>query len=547
MPRLCLPTRALTALSLVLLPFAACECDEIGDLSALGALEPATHNFGPVVSGERCVAQISLRNDGQADLTVNESKFVDSSGNFAIDGIVPAFVSAFSSDVVAVAYTAGTPGTTSEGATLWLKTNTPENDGVLQAALRGTPVAGLSAMVGSSCDVDGTATAPCSDLNFGATVVATTSPGVLRTVRIHNDGTSTMTVVEPVVLDNADFTLDSARVPSADGLGGLVEVTQWPLQLEPGKGQCGVDSGNAVTFVELSVRYLPTDIGADAGRLRVDTDAAITPSYVEVGLVGIGSGDGIATDPDFVNFGEVAVGQSSTKSVRVFNLRLDQARINNSCLDTNRDDVCDIDCTAINDQAVLSCGVEKSDGSHEGKGFVLEPADAMAGGDDERTVKIRWAPDAPGALRAQLLLDTVLGGGRVWKVLVNGGVAGTFTPSSDPVVVVASGTPLAGQASFTVTNTGAAPLTIRQVNFAGSSSITGEFTLTRAGDGSFSVNGTTPWTGTLTLQQNQSESFTLDYLNSGVVNCDSFDVHWFHDGDGQDPYILGVEVDGDNC
>jgi hypothetical protein len=308
-----------------------------------------------------------------------------------------------------------------------------------------------------------------------------------------------------------------------------------------------VASENHVTFVEISVRYQPTEIGADAGRLHVDTDAAIAPASLDIGLVGIGSGDGIATDPDFVNFGEVAVGQSAVKSVRVFNLRLDQARVNNSCLDTNRDDTCDVDCTAVSETAVVSCGVEKSDGSHEGKGFVLEPADAQAGGADERTVKIRWAPDVAGALRAQLLLDTAIAGGRVWKVLVNGGVAGTFTPSVEPVVIAASGDPLAGQASFTVSNTGQAPLTIRQVNFAGAGSITGEFTLTRSGDAGFSVNGTTPWTGTVTIEQGGSSSFSLSYQNSGVINCDSFDIHWFHDGDGQDPFILGVEVDGDNC
>lgn len=545
-----LSVRLLVLLGLAAAPLFSCDCEDLGDLSSLAVLEPASFDFGPVVSGEQCVAELSLKNDGQADLAVSESKFIDSNGNFAIDGLVPAFVSAFSSDVVNVAYTAGTPGA-AEGATLWIKTNSPKDDGVVQAALRGTPVAGLSAMVVASCQVDGAEVKPCDEVNFGATVVSENNPGVIRTLRINNEGTSDMQIVDPFQNDNPfgnpDFTIDMVRMPSGDGMGSLMDVTEWPVTLEPAFGQCGVDSDNQKTFVEFSLHYRPSEIGADAGNFHVDTTANIEPSSLDISLIGVGSGDGIATDPNIVRFGEVAVGSADSKSVRVYNQRLDTATINNSCLDTDMDDNCDVDCTAIDDSLELSCGVEKMDGSHEGKGFVLEPADATAGGDDERNVFIRWAPTTAGSLRAQLLLQTNLGNNRVWTVLVTGGVQGTFSPSMDPVVVPTTGDPLSGSVSFSISNTGQAPLDISEIKFVGSNAITSEFTLTNDDDSSITVNGSTAWNGSLVIPIGGSSGFGLDYQNGEVVNCDDFDIHWTHDGSGQVPYILSVQVDGDNC
>jgi len=523
--------------------FAACECDELGDLSALGSFEPATYNYGLVVTGQTCIAELELINGGQADLTVNESKFLDVNGDFSIDGVVPGFVGAFGSDMVRINYTAGSAGGGSEGATFWIKTNTPENDGVLTAMLRGTPVASDSAFIATECDE----VSPCDELSFGATVVATNNPGVVRSLKVINDGTAQMNVLEPVVLDNPDFTIDSARTAAPDGLGGTVEVTDWPVQLDPSRGECGADAGNSKTWVEINVRYQPAEIGGDAGTLRVDTDAAVDPSSVDFSLVGVGSGDGIEIEPDIIQFGEVQVGASDTQQVRVFNLRLDNAPVNNTCLDTDRDDACDIDCTAIDEGVALSCGVEKTDGSHEGKGFVLAAADAQAGGDDERNIKVRWAPEAAGPLRAQLLLETSIQGSRVWKVLVNGGAAGTLSPSVDPLVIPGSGDPLAGSLDFTIGNTGEAPLTITGIAFEGASSITSEFTLTRSGDGGFSVNGETPWAGSMSIAIDANEPFHMEYTNSGVLNCDTFDIYFSHDGSGQVPYILTVEVDGDAC
>lgn len=547
-----LSLRVLSVIGLAAAPLFSCDCEDIGDLSALGAIQPASYDFGLVVSGEQCVAELTLSNDGQADLAVNESKFIDANGDFSISGIVPAYVGAFGSDIVSVAYTAGSPGA-AEGATLWLKTNTPENDGVVQAALRGTPVSALSAMVQAACEVDGQETKPCAEINFGATVVADTNPGVIRSLRIYNDGTSEMQVLNPATsgnpFGNSDFSLDLVRMPSGDGMGSMLTITDdmWPITLEPGFGQCGVGSENEKTFVEFSVHYQPTEIGGDAGTFHVDTTAAIEPSSLDISLVGVGSGDGIGVDPDILRFGEVAVGNEAEKTARVYNQRLDEARVNNSCLDLDMDDVCDVDCTAIDTAVELSCGVERMDGSHEGKGFVLAPADAIAGGDDERNVVVRWAPESAGNLRAQLLLETALGGGRVWTVLITGGVSGTFSPSMDPVVVPASGDPLAGSVNFSVSNTGQAPLTISAIHFSGSGAITSEFTLTSSSDSNFTVNGDTEWTGSMLINQGASLPFTLDYQNGEVVNCDDFDIHWSHDGSGQDPFIQSVQVDGDNC
>lgn len=535
---------------LAALPFAACECDELGNISSAGKLEPAVHNFGLVVTGEQCEVELNLVNDGQADLSVSESKFKDKNGEFAIKGIVPAFVPAFGEMPVAITYTAGSPGG-AEGATFWLKTNSPKDDGVVSAVLRGTPVASAAGVLKTTCtDTD---TTPCNELNFGATVVGVTNPGVLRTVRIFNDGTSTMQVLMPVVTENPDFTYDGALIPAAAGMGGTIPVedTDWPIELEPGRAQCGVASENTRTWVDISVRYIPLSIGGDAGKLEVHTDAAVEPSSVTLGLVGIGSGDGIATNPEIIQFGEVDVGSSAEEVVRVFNLRTTDAAVNNSCIDIDRDDTCDVDCTAVDTSQVLSCGVKKSDGSHEGKGFVLSPADAQVGGNDERNLTVHWEPQQAGPVRAQLLLQTSLAGDRVWKVLINGGSSGTLTPSVNPLHVVATGTAphIAGNADFTITNTGAAPLSIVKVSFDADAalSITGEFTLTRDGDTAFSVTGGLPYDGLITLEINESETFHMDYTNGASLNCDEFDIHIVHDGDGQVPYLLGVEVDGDAC
>lgn len=543
---------ALGLLSIVL-PMGCDQCEDIGNLSSSGVFEPAAFNFGLVNSGETCATQLKLINNGQGVLTISSSEFVDKNGDFKIDGITPAEVEGLGSSVLLpIAYTAGTPGNGAESATLQLHTNMPKDDGIVAAALRGTPVSGNAGVVATMCKIDETETNPCPELNFGATVAATDNPGVVRTLRLINDGTAPMNVTEPVITGNAYFVIDGARVPNTDGLGGMVEVTTWPLQLDPARGTCGADSGNAKTYLEVSVRFQPLTMGGAAGTLSIATDAQVAPATVEMSLVGIGSGDGIDTDPDVLQFGEVAVGSELTKDVRVFNLRLDQVLVNTSCLDINANGTCDaaptdVECTALDSAAAVSCDVSRVDGTNEGKGFQLGAADAVAGGDDEALIKVRWAPTAAGPLRTKLLLPTNIQDGRTWEVLVVGGSAGELTVSPDPIVVDATGTTLHGSKTFTVSNTGQAPLTIVETKLVGAIGITAEFTLTRAGDSNFSVNGALAWTTPYTLNAGTSDTFTLQYMDSGSLNCDDLDLYFTHDGSGQSPAIIGIQVNGDNC
>ena len=543
------------ALLLVALPLAACDaCDDIGNLSSSGGFEPAAYNFGLVKSGETCTTQLKLLNNGQGVLTISGSDFADKNGDFKIDGVTPAEVEGLGSSVMLpISYTAGQPGNGAESATLQLTTNMPKDNGIVSASLRGTPVNGDAAAVATMCKVDEVENNPCPELNFGATVAASTNPGVVRTLRLINDGTSVMNVTEPVITGSQYLVVDGARVPNTDGLGGMVEVTSWPIQLDPARATCGAASGNAKTYVEVGVRFQPLVMGGVSGTLTIATDAQVEPATVNMDLVGIGSGDGIDTDPDVLQFGEVTVGNEKVMPVRVFNLRLDTVLVNTSCLDLNGNGTCDaapsddIDCTAVNAGAALSCGVYRANDSHEGKGFQLSPADAVAGGNDEAFVKVRWAPAAAGPLRTKLLLPTNIQDNRTWEVLVVGGSAGELTVNPEPIAVDATGTPLHGVMTFTVSNTGQAPLTIVETALVGASSITSEFTLTRAGDTNFSVNGNLAWTTPYTINASNSDTFTLQYMDSGSLNCDDLDLYFTHDGSGQSPAIIGIQVNGDNC
>ncbi|MBN2360936.1 MAG: choice-of-anchor D domain-containing protein [Deltaproteobacteria bacterium] len=559
MERAGMSCRGALVLAVVGLPFSGCECDEMGDWSAAGVLEPAAHNFGLVKTGERCVAELTLANKGQGGLTISDFSFVDKVGDFALDGIMPTAVDPYASLPLRIAYTAGDPGVGTESAAIKLVSNNPDNGGIISAALQGRPIASDAAYIATMCRVyhadsdEYVETNPCPELDFGATVVATSSPGVVRTLRLINDGTSVMTVLEPSVTGDF-FSRTGASVPNTDGLGGMVEVTDWPIQLDPARVTCGGVSQNAKTYLDISVTFAPTVIGGAAGNLHIDTDAQVPPSSIDMALIGVGAGDGIEVDPPVLQFGEVAGGTSKVMPVRVYNLRNNQVAVNTSCLDINDNGVCepaptDIECTAVDESAVLSCGVYRADDTHLGKGFLLEQADATAGGEDEAFVKVRWAPTESGPLRTKLLLPTNIQNNRTWEVLVVGGSAGTLAVVPEPIVVPASGTPLHGVKDFVMTNTGQATLTIVRVALVATAPIiTEQYELTQSGVPGFHVTGTTAWTTPFTINQGESKSFQLEYENdSEIINCEDANLYITHDGTGQNPAIVDIQVDGDNC
>jgi hypothetical protein len=543
-------TRRVALLAAVLSLLPACAfCDDVDQFLPQGRIcttdDPDCGgpllDLGPVTSGNTCAATLYLRNGGNADLELVEgtARLLDTDGDFTLKK-VPPLVRLGAAEAIVVDYVAGADVGQREGTGFELQTNDPDDDGFLRGSITAFVAASPVALATSSCDeTDGagevTTTSPCALVDFGAVPLGNAAesidvrPGASRTVRVVNNGNADLNVISAVIDGGGgDFAVASIRRGS--------QVVQAPALVPAGaSGDCGAPTG-ADNALAIDVRFAPTTLGAGVATLQIVTDGA-EGALLEIPLSGVGADTGILLNPEVARFGDIATGASDTQTVLVQNVGTDTASVNTSCIDVEDDGTCEADCTGAASatalQGTLRCRFKRSDGSNEGKGFVLEPTDAREGGDDERTLEITWTPsdDAPSIpASAVVALKSNIQNNKVFKVGLVGGAAGVLVvdsdnPCGDSHCVQAQGTAgnvstWTGSLTLTLQNTGTASLTIASV-----AAETGT-------PGTIVDDWTIGAPGTTTLAPNASTTIELTYANSAndASGVDGFNLIIDHDG-----------------
>jgi hypothetical protein len=534
-------TRRIGLISLVVAVLPACPfCDDVDQFLPQGSIEPAVLDLGPVTAGATCSARLLVKNGGNADLEVTASSAkLDGASNYTLKK-VPTLIRLGAEEELLVDYTASNEEGNREATNLEIVTNDRDDDGVLKASITAFVAAAPVALAISECDKaaadDGVdVQTPCTDLDFGAVPIGSSvdpiesRAGANLTVRVVNDGNADL-IVQAAVIDggNGDFAVIGARRGS--------QVFPFPVTVPAGRsGDCGEASG-ADNVLLIDVRFAPVNLGAAVATLNVLTTGA-EGAQLDVALTGLGADTGILTNPDIVRFGSIPEGTPATEVILVQNVGTDSASVNESCIDLEDDGTCEGLCTAAAADATLagtlSCEVKKSDGAHEGKGFVLEPTDARAGGGDERTIEIHWTPSAAEPAiptSAVLLLKSNIENNTVFKVGVAGGNAGILEVESDnpcepDECVQAIGTrddvsTWTGAMNLTLTNTGTATLTIEGVDFED------DTPATIADDWTIGAPAST------SLAPNASTTMVLTYANSAndASGVDGFNLIIDHNG-----------------
>lgn len=571
-----------TRLLVLSLPVVALGCnncpDNLSNLVGKGELDPTTLSFGVVRAGATCTKNLVVRNVGQQDLTVQSASLRDdgSGGALQVQSFPSENLLAGGEGNIVITYAPQNPTTALQVATLEVGTNGTENGGKLRATISGEASSAAAGKLFPECKVrlaDDTA-GLCQLLDFGSTpkVEQGGAGGINRQILVRNDGTAPFNIVAVNVVPSdgatapVEFFVDTINNMTP---GGAVAV------LPQREGDCGEPLANVPNGIAVSIRFTPTRVGVQTARVQIITDAPTAgtgegnPSagVAHVTVTGVGSGVGLGIDPDFISFGSVAQGNTETRPIRVFNLDINPAAVNTACIDINDNGTCymdpactsgcaadpdDVECTGGDADAAtgLNCDVVAF-----GKGFPLERTDAMAGGADEATINVTWAPPAAASFSKRLLLMSNVQGNRTYSIQLVGGVAGNIQVDNSQVVIPASNdTPTAtGSGAFSVSNTGEAALVITRIEFQGSASIADDFTLTRNGDASFNMSCTRaanmstcmvpPFVGAITLAPNESTTFNIAFAdNDAVVSLQNLSIALTHNGTGGNPFIVDVDV-----
>ncbi|MCP4501563.1 MAG: hypothetical protein GY822_16515 [Deltaproteobacteria bacterium] len=508
-------------------------CEDPDQFFAVAQFSPPILDLGPIAFDAECEAVLQLENGGNRDLEVAGARLINSSGDFSLVS-KPEFVGLGTSGEVRVKYVAA--GTLDERQSVVVQVDTnagsPE-DGVAEATLTAIPTEGTAAVALTGCDD----AIPCTGVEFGAvqiddpTVPVEQRQGLTKTMQIINDGTAPLEVFLVAVQNgNPDFIISGLRK------GNLLVET--PVILEPGRtSDCGAAIDSQDNILTIDVYYSPTAIGLDNDEVTIVTDS-VENNSLTIPVTGTGSDIGILPTPSYVNFGSLGEGNTNTVPVNIANLGTSDAAVNTSCIDLGGDGTCDVDCTGTAD--TLSCIVKKNDGAVVGKGFILTPTDATAGGSDEHTIEITWSPvagDAAIPVGTVLRLETNLLGGRAWEVPVVGGSAGIVTLGSDDlcgerVCVSASGvvddvSTWTGTATFTLTNTGDASLDVSSFVWDGPATIIDDFELQDEGGTPVSLDAPA-----INLAPGAAVSLTIDYANNDASGADFVNLEIHHTGIG---------------
>ena len=536
------------SLSLTVLALSACpNCDDLGDNAAQVVLEPSVLDLGPVSESATCNATIMVSNVGGRTLEVSEANLEDVGGEFEIDTVVSQ-VGINSEEPFVIKYTSTGPLGERQSATLALATNDPDNEGVVRATITAIPVESTAGIAKAYCEdsaEDGSdgeeASDECNLLDFGAvnigdaTVPVTERSGLTMEIEVINTGSAAIDLQAALMNDgNPNFIVSGVRQGNV--------LAELPLTLLPSiTEECGSSEPGDESKAYIDVFYAPASLGSDTDTVLILTNA-LEGSSLEIPVSGYGSDTGILINPPTIAFGGTAEGETDEISVTVSNVGINEASVNSTCIDIDGDETCDADCTGGDPilEGALGCEVFLSDGeTHEGKGFILDPTDAQAGGSDERMVKVTWSPAAGNSTipdGAVLRLETNILNNRAYTARLLGGSTGSLTVDAgdflcaSSVCVPTTGdaedvSTWTGSASIELSNTGDASLTVSSFEWEGPATVADDFSLTDDSDADIDLEAPG-----ITLAPGASTTIQINYANNDASGADYINLLINHTG-----------------
>jgi hypothetical protein len=339
-------------------------------------VSPASHNFGNVTVNTVANAAVSLTNSGAANLTI--SRIVVSGTGFAANSIkTPTTVPAGGNVVLDVAFSPKTTGNFYGAVTVSsddpdTPTETIALDGTATTQTIGKLIATPAALNFNNIKQGSTASAVTTLKNIGTANVT------LSHINISGSGFSTSGIATPVlVVPGESLTLtvkysatsnrtSSGNISLVSAQGGVTSVSvsgtvaQSSLNLSP----ANINFGNAVTGVTNSqtvqignpgtvpvtitaanlsgagfstsgltfpltlsagktstfnVQFGPKSAGASSGSLSLVSDASNSPAVIALSGAGVAAGLSLTVNPLNVNFGNVNVGSTASRSVTLTN------------------------------------------------------------------------------------------------------------------------------------------------------------------------------------------------------------------------------------
>src|SRR6202171_1347296 len=352
-------------------------------------VSPASHNFGNVTVHTVANAAVSLTNSGAANLTI--SRIMVSGTGFAASPIkTPTTVPAGGNVVLNVTFSPKTSGNFYGAVTVSsddsdTPTETVALDGTATTQTIGKLIATPAAINFNNVKQGSTASAVTTLKNVG------TSNVTLSQINLNGSGFSTSGIATPVlVVPGESLTLtvkyspgsnrtSSGRISLVSAQGGVTSVSvsgtmaQSSLNLSP----ASINFGNAVTGVANSqtvqignpgtvpvtitaanisgagfstsgltfpltlgagktatfnVQFGPKSAGASSGSLTLASDASNSPSVVALSGAGVAPGLSLAVNPLNVNFGNVTVGSTASRSVTLTNTGISNVAISSTVL-----------------------------------------------------------------------------------------------------------------------------------------------------------------------------------------------------------------------
>jgi hypothetical protein len=245
--------------------------EAVGRLTAT----PAVLSLGTVKVGGSTTAVTTLKNAGTGNVTLSK---IDLSGSgFSTTGIVtPVVMVPGESLALSVKFSPTAAGT--KTGTILL---TSAQGAVTSVTVSGTATTAPQAVAPAL-------TVSPGSINFGSVVANVTNS---QTVQLANPGTVSVTI----------------SAANITGTGFTTSGLNLPLTL---------NAGQASTF---NVQFNPKAAGAFTGSLSIGSNATNSASSISLSGTGVAAGLNLSVNPSSVSFGNVTVGNSSSRTITVTN------------------------------------------------------------------------------------------------------------------------------------------------------------------------------------------------------------------------------------
>jgi hypothetical protein len=353
------------------------------------AVSPGTLQFGNVKVGQSTTQPVTLTNSGNVDLVLHAAHI--SGASFGMSGLsLPATIAAGKNISFNVHFAPSAP----QGMTGSIKfiDNAPNSAQSLELAGTGTEA--------------------------NASLVATPGSVSFGNVTLGSSGSQSVT------LTNAGASAIAISQGTASGTGFSISGLN-PITLNPGQ------------TTSFTAKFAPTTTGSATGAVTITSNAS-NPTLT-VNLVGVGTQPHLGANPSAVNFGSLAIGNSSLISVTLTN-------------------------TGTGSVAISS-------GSASGAGFSMSGLSATtlnAGQSTSFTVK--FAPTASGAVTGSVSIASNAPGGSPLAIPLSGTATQpqpglTINPASVPFGNISVGS--SSSQNVTLTNTGNATVNITGATASG--------------------------------------------------------------------------------